>query len=128
MRGENKTVNDSELSHLPLNEKNSGTTCCLTAALGHKATELTKTPALLALGGKPGPAKGMFTFVTRFTALAPEKLDKNNSNNLRFGCGKESKTGGAIQYKGSKLNPVKGVKSCASSQDYRNNKDLSGIL
>lgn len=42
--GKNKTVNDSELSHLPLNEKNSGTTCCLTAALGHQAINSQRQP------------------------------------------------------------------------------------
>ncbi len=40
----NKTVNDSELSHLPLNEKNSGTTYCLTAALGHQAINSQRLP------------------------------------------------------------------------------------
>ncbi len=40
----NKTVNDSELSHLPLNEKNYEATCCLTAALGLQATNSQRLP------------------------------------------------------------------------------------
>lgn len=83
------------------------------------------------LGWGTWPSDGNVHFCNVVCSISAREITKNKPNNLWFlipHLYKESKTGGAIQYKGSKRNPVKGLKTYASTQDYENNKDLDGIL
>lgn len=67
------------------------------------------------LGWGTWPSDGNVHFCNVVCSISAREMTKNKPNNLWFFIPhlyKESKTGGAIQYKGSKRNPVKGVKRC----------------